>query len=130
MKLSAVFKLWAMLVYVDNVRLVEGHCTYGSRLNAEYLLASDILRDETLSSSLSETLSNCTFGKIHYFGPTMFFSLCLQHCSLRDNCVAVYAGNASCQFCLKVENMTQTIDQLDFSRIYVNRTNIYGRFNF
>ena len=122
------FKLdiWIIIIFFASTNNADRRC-YNNQHSVmdDFQIASEL----AIHVHLNHTLSNCAFGKTHRFESTLSsLHLCLNHCALRSNCIAVNMVDiSSCQLCLDDGQSTQDLRLLDFQQIYVNRTHLMGK---
>ena len=103
------------------------NCIYFKAIHAQTCPAQDITSHYEQLSSFSEDpirtnyakilINNCLFGKEQFLANP---SNCYKHCSLRENCVAIYNNDeGSCRMCY---NGTEVSNYEDF-----NHDNIFIR---
>ena len=113
-----------ILVYIENV---YGNCTDEGNVDTssrdEYKIQTAFVSYSIDWHKFNELINSCEFGKLHNIFDR---NACFDHCSLRENCVAVELSVTGCHFGLIAEYDSSRIDQADLSITYVKTSEMEG----
>ena len=99
---------------------VYSHCTVDTSSRTDYKPAAYFMNHAVKSRKMNDTLNNCKFGKSHNIFEG---NICMDHCSLRSNCVAVQTSGAGCRFCVLADYDPSRVEKMEepsFRATYVN----------
>ena len=85
--------VWLLIVSLDLVKLEECDVQSSSTGNYEHV---DDIQTQSRMRARNMLLNSCRLGKIT---DTLGEHLCFDHCTLRNNCIAVNTAFEGCQMC-------------------------------
>ena len=99
---------------------VHGDCEDGRNVHTssreEYKRQAEFIGQGIMLHKFNDVINTCKLGKVHSIFDR---DICFDHCSLRENCVAVETSEAGCQFCLNATYDSSRIQQANMISTYV-----------